>query len=756
MCFLPYHNKNKKLCLFVCVVNSITDDKVIKMSHKSDNLEVIHEGWLTKSPPSKRIWRARWRRRWFVLRHSGELPGQYFLYYYTDRNCRRLKGQIDLDQCEQVDAGLRFENRKQKYQYMFDVKTPKRTYYLAAETEEDMNKWVDCVCHVCGLKAYLTEENNYFGYGVEDEPSIAEESTQNTDSPPVSPASTISGPYIPISECISGKPLSSPDGLNSFLALQQQQLQQQMIQTQQQQQQLSNLQLQQSQLQLQLQHQQQQLQQQQQQVPPVNKKTNGVVELYDAPRKLQPPDLELRASGSTTPPMQSPATDAESVFTDEEWVNPHPKPVVNWETFPRPSDSSLEGDTPSIKMTTISVNKRFTRVLNDSDGVPIPPPPPRPPKPAHLSSLDNPDQHQYLNLENNDNKDKETSNNGGGNNIISGGISDDMYDFPRTHNINGDIESNCSDVNGVVPPVPQARHCYTNAAPSKVGNGNVFRYDFDINQTDESNQQQQPNQQIPQQHHHIQSHSIEPTSPASESSSTALYSNLPSPSPSLQTPTLSSSNISMINTTLVNTSGPPIVNRELKPGRKTSDSAASNEPSPIPLLASNQPPPSVDRALKPTPAARKKHLQEHSDDNIASPLKLCPPPLSRVSVSSGGDYLSLRRHRAAPSPTPPVGNPRRHSDTSEPDLRTINNEVRFNDKRLYSATLHSYDSSKRWDEIQYLDLDLEGGGANTAASNSSTLPAPTVYKTVDFIKTVAFNRTRQTVEAERKQCTDVM
>lgn len=44
----------------------------------------------------------RWRRRWFALRHSGELPGQYFLEYYTDRRCRKLKGHIDLDQCEQV------------------------------------------------------------------------------------------------------------------------------------------------------------------------------------------------------------------------------------------------------------------------------------------------------------------------------------------------------------------------------------------------------------------------------------------------------------------------------------------------------------------------------------------------------------------------------------------------------------------------------------------------------------------------------
>lgn len=58
----------------------------------------------------------------------------------------------------QVDAGLRFENRKEKYQYMFNVKTPKRTYYLVAENEADMNKWVDAICQVCGLKAYTQDE----------------------------------------------------------------------------------------------------------------------------------------------------------------------------------------------------------------------------------------------------------------------------------------------------------------------------------------------------------------------------------------------------------------------------------------------------------------------------------------------------------------------------------------------------------------------------------------------------------------------
>uniref|UniRef100_A0A1Q3EZ96 Putative pleckstrin similarity domain protein n=1 Tax=Culex tarsalis TaxID=7177 RepID=A0A1Q3EZ96_CULTA len=125
--------------------------------------EVYHEGWLIKSPPTKRIWRARWRRRWFTLK-QGELPGQFFLEYYTDRKCRKLKGIIDLDQCEQVDAGLRLDRQKEKYAHMFDVKTPTRTYYLAADTEEDMRGWVNCICQVCNLQETQTveEERPYY------------------------------------------------------------------------------------------------------------------------------------------------------------------------------------------------------------------------------------------------------------------------------------------------------------------------------------------------------------------------------------------------------------------------------------------------------------------------------------------------------------------------------------------------------------------------------------------------------------------
>lgn len=99
----------------------------------------------------------RWRRRWFTLK-QGELPGQFFLEYYTDQSCRKRKGIIDLDQVEQVDAGLRLDRQSIKFQHIFDMKTASRIYFMAADTELEMRDWVMVICQVCNLQE--TEEKN--------------------------------------------------------------------------------------------------------------------------------------------------------------------------------------------------------------------------------------------------------------------------------------------------------------------------------------------------------------------------------------------------------------------------------------------------------------------------------------------------------------------------------------------------------------------------------------------------------------------
>lgn len=107
---------------------------------------------------------------------QGELPGQFFLEYFTDTSCRKRKGSIDLDQVEQVterrvleflnfiynflkvDAGLRLDRQSIKFQHMFDMKTPQRTYYMAADSEQEMRDWVMMICQVCNLQE--TEEKS--------------------------------------------------------------------------------------------------------------------------------------------------------------------------------------------------------------------------------------------------------------------------------------------------------------------------------------------------------------------------------------------------------------------------------------------------------------------------------------------------------------------------------------------------------------------------------------------------------------------
>lgn len=172
---------------------------------------IVFEGWLTKSPPSKRIWRTKWRRRWFALRQSSELPGQYFLDYYADRNCRRLKGTINLELCEQVDAGLHMERAgngtldPKLRGSVFTIQTQSRTYHLEADCEAEMEKWVDAICRVCGLRA-AEDNSNVIGIY---------QNTTNVRPPNVNSDNVITtGPYIPISECITG--VRSQDNQRAF------------------------------------------------------------------------------------------------------------------------------------------------------------------------------------------------------------------------------------------------------------------------------------------------------------------------------------------------------------------------------------------------------------------------------------------------------------------------------------------------------------------------------------------------------------
>lgn len=99
----------------------------------------------------------KWKRRFFVLfKPARSLPGQFVLNYYGDDQCRKRKGYIDLDQCEQIIESLDVG----EYKFVLSIKTihkgRERVYFLATDTEEDMTTWVQNLCHACGMKQ---EEN---------------------------------------------------------------------------------------------------------------------------------------------------------------------------------------------------------------------------------------------------------------------------------------------------------------------------------------------------------------------------------------------------------------------------------------------------------------------------------------------------------------------------------------------------------------------------------------------------------------------
>uniref|UniRef100_A0A8C8UJK6 PH domain-containing protein n=1 Tax=Peromyscus maniculatus bairdii TaxID=230844 RepID=A0A8C8UJK6_PERMB len=113
--------------------------------------DVVCTGWLRKSPPEKKLRRYAWKKRWFILR-SGRMSGDPgVLEYYKNEHSKKPLRIINLNLCEQVDTGLTFNKKKLQDSFVFDIKTSECTFYLVAETEADMNKWVQSICQICGF-----------------------------------------------------------------------------------------------------------------------------------------------------------------------------------------------------------------------------------------------------------------------------------------------------------------------------------------------------------------------------------------------------------------------------------------------------------------------------------------------------------------------------------------------------------------------------------------------------------------------------
>lgn len=125
--------------------------------------KVLYSGWLTKSPPEKKahgplkIFKSKWRKRFFVLSKihdanvlPGACPAQ--LEYFDNEKQANRKGSINLNNCEQIF--VHFESKR--YNHIFVVKTTdqgqQRSYYLAADSEEAMERWVEKLLAVLSLQ----------------------------------------------------------------------------------------------------------------------------------------------------------------------------------------------------------------------------------------------------------------------------------------------------------------------------------------------------------------------------------------------------------------------------------------------------------------------------------------------------------------------------------------------------------------------------------------------------------------------------
>ncbi|XP_050802339.1 GRB2-associated-binding protein 1 isoform X7 [Gopherus flavomarginatus] len=155
--------------------------------------EVVCSGWLRKSPPEKKLKRYAWKRRWFVLR-SGRLTGDPdVLEYYKNDHAKKPIRIIDLNLCQQVDAGLTFNKKEFENSYIFDINTIDRVFYLVADSEEEMNKWVRCICDICGFNP--TEEDAVKPLGSSLQASAELPLAVNTSPPSVQGESSLPPPY---------------------------------------------------------------------------------------------------------------------------------------------------------------------------------------------------------------------------------------------------------------------------------------------------------------------------------------------------------------------------------------------------------------------------------------------------------------------------------------------------------------------------------------------------------------------------------
>ena len=572
--------------------------------------------------------------------------------------------------------------------FMFDIRTPNRLYYLRCETEQEMNRWVDCLCQVCGLKAQtddMAPGNPILPHppGPSHLPSLQPPNTGDSghfSSP--SSISNISGPYIPISECITGRKAStnnsnnqsnnSSTGASSRFPFQTSPNNRRMsIPTEM----APSAPLGPSSLN-----------------PSTSSlattasststlvadnhhlggyggragttltlpsscgtkpRADGAQHSYDHPRSLRSSGgrHHTRSSGAISDEgVRSPqGTDSSSsVFTEEEWPSSIPHSAGGQSLFGGVDGSSWETDaiaTHALRSHVKDANKIASLGLSgDSDkGAP-----PRPPKPAHLevpqqnymnidtivratnsrkNSIADSSTRKLINVQNHDgtiasSSDAEPSPLSASSSLASGNTPGCVITEDQYEFPRSHARESMSGSAGVSDR--PMRHCYNNAAPSSVTSDRVFSYDL------RDAASLPPNELDPR---------ISP----------ALYTNIAA-------------------LTIKSPVGPPSVDRGLKPKMSSSDGSSLSGCDSSPCITNSDsvgPPPSsaapvVHRNLKP-PSSKgdsndifgNSSAAVGNNVGVAPEFVLEPAPRSRPKGSSSNNDSRSGVTRAAPSPTPP-------------------------------------------------------------------------------------------------------
>ena len=100
----------------------------------------IHAGFLTKmGGGTSTLGRKNWKRRWMALK-GGKL------HYYPSQAEKDELGVVDVQNCVDILS----EDIPIKKDHAFAIETPKRTYFMYADTEEEREEWLEILGTVKG------------------------------------------------------------------------------------------------------------------------------------------------------------------------------------------------------------------------------------------------------------------------------------------------------------------------------------------------------------------------------------------------------------------------------------------------------------------------------------------------------------------------------------------------------------------------------------------------------------------------------